>query len=273
MARHRTAVFAMLLVVSATVGATAQSGLILGTEELPELVDAGNDVSYDPVYPGAQDHHYLDVTAAWFQHDPHVGVVFLNLKVADATRLAADTTGWTIQCQFGSTMTTDGQNTGRLLYFWTKDSQSDALRSGVQWSEDGGGNVNVGDTTPAIKHTFAVTLEMPGYFVFGITQEQLVLLGDELGDLSATCYEVFDPSNEVGFLFNNGDAAESQGSYSVKELRQTKRHDGSLDPIEKLPTESAEPSASETKKGSTPGFTLVLAGVAIGSFALLRRRH
>lgn len=272
MAGIRTLLFAALLLVSAVPAADAQSTLIFGTEELPELIDAGDDVAYDPVYPGAQDHDYLDVASAWFSHDPQEGVVSLNLKVADASMLASGTAGWTIQCQFAANMRGQGEETGRILYYWTKDDRTDELRSGVDWTPVQSGNVNVGDTRPDIKHTFEATLAEPGYFVFGITQQQLLLLGDEFVDLAATCYEVFDPTSEVGVLFNNGDAASSEGSYSVKELRQTKRHDGSFDPIEKLPTETVTPTTGETEPGRTPGFGFVAALALLASFTLMRRR-
>ena len=273
MAALRTLVFFALLVGSAFPAAQAQRGLILGTEDLPELIDAGDDVSYDPTYPGAQDHDYLDLTAAWLSHDPDAGVVFLNLKVADASMLAeTGTAGWVIQCQFGADMFAEGMRTGRLLYYWTKDHQASEVRSGVDWTPSETGNVNVGDTRPDVKHTFASKLAEPGYFVFGITQQQLLLFGDELSNMSATCYEVFDPTTEVGFLFNNGDSGSSEGSYSVKELRQTKRHDGSFDPIERLPTETVAPSTDESETGSTPGVgaAIVLALVAV--LPLARRR-
>src|SRR5687768_13234200 len=76
--------------------AAAQSSLILGTEEEPELPGIAGDVVRQAFYTGPTD--FVDFTAGWWDHDNQSDVITANIRVAGAESLASAPPGYNVGC-------------------------------------------------------------------------------------------------------------------------------------------------------------------------------
>lgn len=273
-------VFVCLLACALVPTVSAQNGLILGTEDLPELPDGVNDVQYDPLYNGPRDHAYIDLVAAWFDHDPVSDEVIFTMKVSDATALASTLDGWWPECRVLGALRQGEEVTGRLRFEWGRAPNGtvdhrvrvDSTESPTPGSVPNG---------RALKHAYNERLAEPGYFEFRVARADLLQDGELFENPTAVCLEWYAPHAGQGVigpalapLYTNQDDAESQAAYSFKDLRRARGPDGVKDPIEALPETAtqmpSEPSAAESD--ATPGLPFAMALLAISAALSTRSR-
>ncbi len=248
----------------------------LGTETLPELVDQGDDVTYYGAYAGERNHDYLDVLAAWFEHDQGLDLVSFNVKVADSQALPTSSTqNWEVRCSFlgAVTSTAEGGETvwGNLSYGWVKPWNSSGLESSANWEPNEFGQFGTRNSVP-LSHVFEATIEEPGYFRFFIERGLVQRLGDRVEDIRGDCRERLKVADAPTVLegFSNIDNAESKGAYSFAELRRARAPNGTVDdPLEGGQT-LAPPVETTEQSESTPFPSWAL--VAVVGAAHARRR-
>lgn len=265
-----------LLVAATLICAPTASarGLLFGTEDIPELPDASDDVAYDPLYVGEQNHAYVDLLASWFSYDNDTDRIEVTIKTASGdVDEFADT--WDVSCAVYGAVVTDGQSAGNVWFAWSKWYDEPDLRSFVFFDTDTqSGAVGVSSGLRQIDHTFEAESGKPGYFRFFVPREPLLLLGDELRDPQGHCDETFSTRGPVmTTLMENRDEAHSSAAYSFAEHRRTRSPDGLADPIEKLPTQPTETATTPSDETSTPGLGVVSLLAALGAFVLLRPRR
>lgn len=268
------------VVLAAAPSGLSQSGWVLGTEDLPELPDAADDVEYDPLYLGSRHHAYIDLVAAWFTHDNSTDRVTLHLKVADARALESDLSGWWPSCRVAGTLTHDGGVLATLSYSWYQYPNGTRVH-GVTYDP--------GDSAPAwgsmqsrsLEHGFTADLGRPGYFRFDVDRLVLLQVGDAFEDPDGLCRELYAPHAGNGGIgpglapiYQNTDEARSEAAYSFAELRRTRSPDGVYDPIERLPAEGAATESPPAEDSRTLGFGAAAAAMALaGAAAWVPRRR
>lgn len=260
-----------LLVVPA---ATAQTHLIFGTEEFPELPDGAGDVNAapPPAYNAPTD--FVDFTAGWFEYVNLTDRIVFTMRVASTERLDEAQPGYRVGCAFSGEIT-GGNDPLRLAFVWWQTETRSEL---IHWVLANDPNPNT--PTVEVLHEFEAEISTPGYFRFSVLRINLTSLGERFENPSGVC-DVYIPTgtgphNSAGLAIAD-DSASSNASYSFRELRQTRTSAGErLDPIEKFERENATASPTTTsvsQDDSTP-FVGVAAGlVIVAAIAALRQRR
>ena len=254
----------------------AQRGWILGTEEIPELPDASGDVEYDPLYTGAKDHAYIDMLAAWFSYENQTDKITATIKTANGQQLASAPAGWEVSCRFSGNVSAEGAVQGALSFRWVKPYNASDLRTSVSWDPTPNQTVVSQGGNRQLRHDFSADFSQPGYFRFSTDRLQLLQLGDSFDAPTGGCFEFYALRAGVYTgVMSNSDPANSKAAYSFVELRRTKSPEGIFDPIERLPTEDAEPTPTSSDVGGSPapGFLLALIVSAFGAVFLKGRRR
>ncbi len=250
----------LLAVVSLILLAPAASAqaLLLGTEEIPELPDASDDVTYDPLYVGDRNHGYVDLLASWFSYDNDTDRIEVTVKSAsgDVDEFADN---WDVSCAVYGAVVTDGQSAGNVWFTWRKSYDEPEIGSSVFFDTNPENQaVGVAPGFRHLDHTFEAEPGKPGYFRFFVPREALLLFGDELRHPQGYCGETFTIRGPaMTTVMENRDEAQSSAAYSFAEHRRTRSPDGVDDPIEKLPTDPVEAAPTSDRKASTPGIGLI----------------
>ncbi len=253
--------------------AASQSGIILGTEELPELPPSGPP-TYGAAYTGARDHTYLEIMAGWFSYENDTDEIVWTLKTADGRGYANPSADWSIACSARGNVT--GGSPGSLRFGWGRGAGEDG-RPFVSFTYAAGNSGGVGQTTgDSIDHRFASRLEEPAYFEFRVNRSDLLHYGAQVEDFYGRCSETYTPSPEVGVVTGqtmpNYAESTSKAIYSFLELRRVQAPDGSLDPIEKLEraNQTVVPSVTTTAPSEgtpTMGLAATMLALALIGFA------
>lgn len=238
-----------------------------GTEDRPELMDPEADVEYYAGYVGPQNHDYLDVLAGWFAYENETDSLLLTFKLRDATRLSEQTNDWYLSCIFYADVTAAGEARGFINATWKKDPGA-PLTGGVSFRH--------ADRDFAAVHltgeVFA-TFTAPGYVLFRVPRTELLQFGDELGNLAGSCAEVYAPAGAIPILTaNNIDRADSDGAYSIAELRRTRFANGTADEAP-TPTIPENGPTQTDEAGATSGPTWLVVAVTFIIAAAWRRQR
>ena len=226
--------FVLLATLTLLIPVTAsQRGLILGTEELPELPPSG-PASYPATYTGARDHTYLEILAGWFSYDNHTDEIVWTLKTADGQGYANPNPDWSLGCSTRGNVT--GGTPGSLRIGWGRAAGEDG-NSWISFTYAAGNSDGLGQTrTDSIKHRYSGRMEAPAYFEFRVNRSDLLHYGAQIEDFDGQCSESYSPRPEVGVVtgqtMTNHARSTSKAIYSFAELRRVQSPDGSLDPIE-----------------------------------------
>lgn len=263
----------LLLVPSAA----SLSGLIFGTEELPELPDAEGDVGVQPGYTGPSD--FLDLTAAWFEHVEKTDEILFTLRVNSTERLGEAPLGFKVGCYIDGEVTRDGFAVGNLSFGWRQHETRSTMNHWVIWTEASSALTVGGFFLP---YEFILESGTPGYFRFSIPRHEITKLGDDFVNPVGGCNGFIDPggpssapNNFAGITLAYDDAA-SQAIYSFRDLRQSRTAAGEvLDPVERFERENATAvpsSETTTKAGGTPALGIIGFLVAAAAAIIVRRR-
>jgi hypothetical protein len=242
-----------LLMLGLMPTATAQTPLLFGTEELPELWGNGV-VNYHPLNPGSTDHDYLAVNRSWFDVDPSGELLMLHLRVIDASNLET-TPDWFLNCHLNATIAIDGTPTGDLVgwSFYYSNGKVTSNSTFVARVGAPDGSASTSDSR-SIDATFRVRLGEPGYYEWTIRKFDLQAFGTELHDLAAGCGENYGPAGMSLYPFpNRSNPATSHSIYSLEENRRVAGPEGELDPIERFERENATATPSSTANASENG--------------------
>jgi PGF-CTERM protein len=264
----RNAAWLGLLVLLAFCGPVAAAGV--GTEDLPELSDRVGDVEYSPLYNGPKNHDYLDVVAAWFDHDPAADNITLHVKVPSAENLTASQSQWAVSFLAQAHLTLENETKGEVRFSFNSlpRSTGKAEDSWVAYTRSGGSEPKM------LRSSFQVERGTPGYYRWSLGRSQLMDLGTDLKNLGVDSNEFLAPG---GFptAVNNGDSATSSSDYSMVELRRIAGPDGAPDDLASLNSRLPPVSTSATTEPSkgSPGIGIVVSVAAIGAALMLARRR
>lgn len=267
----RGLVLVAILIVGLPV-ASGQSGLILGTEDLPELPPSGPP-SYATTYTGARDHDYLEILAGWFSYDAERDEIVWTLKTADGEAYRSPPLDWRIGCGAGGNVTVGADVQGKLRFGWSQPPGQTGTSS-VTFRYARGNMAGTGETfQDPIVHRFTSVFETPAYFEFRVNRTDLLRYGDAVESFEGNCSESYMPS-EYAFLASefttNSADSSSDAIYSFSELRRVQGPDGMLDPIEKFErtNQPVAPATTTTvSEGGTPsaGALGAVLGVALAA--------
>ena len=239
----------LFVLILATPPATA----FLGTEDLPELPDGVDDVSYQTPPFGDPSQRFLDIIAAWWEYDDATDGLTFTAKLREASDVESLPRGWYVRWLFEGTMTRDGEQVG-FFGFDTVRQPDGTLTSQVY-----SGNVtrirtnDIDDHWKPIAHTFEPAWEDPQ------AQSTSIL------NPGATALCPCGPANT--------DDAASKALYSFTALHQLRAPDGALDPVERFETETPAASHPSTDADDTATLPFVVVAACLATLALLFRRR
>jgi hypothetical protein len=231
-----------------------------GTERQPELVDASDDVRYDPLYTGSKDHKYIDTLAAWFEYDAALDAVDVDLKMTDSSRLLSAPSDLQVFCDLEGNLTDGRDVVAHLTIGWNKFGQS-ANVTHHSFYQDSKGNEGLQYDLHSIDSSFEMRLEEPGYFVWHVNRVQLQGAGVELIDPSTHCGERQAIAG-ITKTATNMDEGASDGSFELEGL-----HPVSSEPSEDMfSAGTPAPTTSVVTRSSALGaacVALLLLGAAV----------
>lgn len=247
--------------------ASAQQGLIMGTEDGPELPDAVGDVQYHPLYVGAKDHAYIDFAAAWFEYDHATDEILLTMKTPNSEGMSTAAATWNVGCAVRGILVADGEAMGRLSFAWSVNS-NDQPEGGVSWQamED---ESAVSGTLRSVGSGFTYALGAPAYFRWHVARGNLTLLGDVFEEPSGYCFEFLE--NSVALVINE-DFAESDAVYSIADAQHF--GPGLESEAGDAVRDTSGPSTSAFMEEATPALSMgvILAALLASGFATRRKR-
>lgn len=260
-----------LLIVTLAVWAvpSVEAGPFVGDEADPELADAAGDVSYSPANVGPQDHHYVDLLAAWIQYNGTRDTVAVSIKLQDTKPLERPPANWGISCNFWAAAVLGETPNGEFQFNWTTLGHTDRVSSQATWWEETEGTQ--GGSHRVIPHSFLVNYSTPGTVVFELERVRLLQWADTVRGFRADCVETFSPTpTSPPTVIVNGDNAVSTDNgrtFSVGDLRPAGV------PEEAEPTVSDSTSSSpDTTPNGTPAGSVAITMLLVSSVAVFIRR-
>lgn len=232
-----------------------------GTEERPELVDAPNDVVYDPAYTGTR-HAYLDVIAAWIEYLPGNDTFMVTLKSVDATGFTTAPGDVWVRCGLSAGVFIEDDYNGVISFYFQRWPVTYA--SPEPRFEARAEHVSEGDVATPVRFGFQLDEGAPGYGKFWVERARLQAAGTDLRDFHASCWESSQPMG-IAPLYRNQDDGQGQEPFHLAAFRPPATET-------EAPETFTSDSAVTMTTGDTPGLGLALALLAVCAVALARRK-
>ena len=233
---------------------------------LPQSVvtDPEGNVQYDPLYPGAHDHDYIDLTEVTVAYDDATDELLVTLFVVSFDDFTARTRESTLIYEVVGDFLFDGEKTGTFSFNYSV-MVSDFFGSSSKYANvtlcegDGFGDCRLLEGT-----SFLMDDQAPGMMVWRAPRDMFLWYGDSMANFRAATAELYSPQAMFNVpIRNTNPSASSPDQYDLSNLRPQGAV-GEDDPLNGpvVDDASTSPVASDGK-ASTIGLVFVAAALIV----------